>query len=141
MQNISAQPYYYDWKFVNSTLKLILKQNLYKIDSILSLFTDQNGEINTDEIVAEYSKMIDENGIVFGLKKYIDKTKVLKYIYTSVIVVISFLIFSVEDFNLIVTELKNMFFINGVPLTDNITLYYLKSYMIMDIFMKNLNAI
>lgn len=59
-------------KFVNSTLKLILKQNLYKIDSILSLFTDQNGEINTDEIVAEYSKMIDENGIVFDLKKYID---------------------------------------------------------------------
>lgn len=59
-------------KFVNSTLKIILKQNLYKIDSILSLFTDQNGEINTDEIVAEYSKMIDENGIVFDLKKYID---------------------------------------------------------------------
>lgn len=59
-------------KFVNSTLKLILKQNLYKIDSILSLFTDQNGEINTDDIVAEYSKMIDENGIVFDLKKYID---------------------------------------------------------------------
>ena len=59
-------------KFVNSTLKIILKQNLYKIDSILSLFTDQNGEINTDEIIAEYSKMIDENGIVFDLKKYID---------------------------------------------------------------------
>ena len=38
-------------KFVNSTLKIILKQNLYKIDSILSLFTDQNGDINTDEIV------------------------------------------------------------------------------------------
>ena len=59
-------------KFINSTLKIILKQNLYKIDSILSLFTDQNGEINTDEIVTEYSKMIDENGIVFDLKKYID---------------------------------------------------------------------
>lgn len=59
-------------KFVNSTLKIILKQNLYKIDSILSLFTDQNGDINTDEIVMEYSKMIDENGIVFDLKKYID---------------------------------------------------------------------
>lgn len=67
----------------------------------------------------------------FFLKKYIDKTKVLKYIYTSVIVVISFLIFSVEDFNLIITELKNMFFISGVPLTDNITLYYLKSYIIL----------
>lgn len=59
-------------KFINSTLKIILKQNLYKIDSILSLFTDQNGDINTDEIVMEYSKMIDENGIVFDLKKYID---------------------------------------------------------------------
>jgi len=65
----------------------------------------------------------------FLLKKYIDETKVLKYIYTSVIVVISFLIFSVEDFGNIITELKNMFFIGGVPLTDKITLYYLRSYM------------
>ena len=34
-------------KFINSTLKIIVKQNLYKLDSILGLFSDQNGEINT----------------------------------------------------------------------------------------------
>ena len=73
-------------KFVNSTLKIILKQNLYKIDSILSLFTDQNGDINTDEIVMEYSKMIDENGIVFDLKKYIDNDLVKTIIPDKILI-------------------------------------------------------
>lgn len=59
-------------KFINSTLKIILKQNLYKVDSILTLFTDKNGDINMQEIVEEYSKMIGDNGMVFDLKQYID---------------------------------------------------------------------
>lgn len=59
-------------KFINSTLKIILKQNLYKVDSILNLFTDKNGDINMQEIVEEYSKMIGDNGMVFDLKQYID---------------------------------------------------------------------
>ena len=59
-------------KFINSTLKIILKQNLYKVDSILALFTDKNGDINMQEIVEEYSKMIGDNGMVFDLKQYID---------------------------------------------------------------------
>lgn len=59
-------------KFINSTLKIILKQNLYKVDSILTLFTDKNGDINMQEIVEEYSKMIGDNGMFFDLKQYID---------------------------------------------------------------------
>lgn len=59
-------------KFINSTLKIILKQNLYKVDSILTLFTDKNGDINMQEIVEEYSKMIGDDGMVFDLKQYID---------------------------------------------------------------------
>ena len=74
-------------KFVNSTLKIILKQNLYKIDSILTLFADQNGDINTADIVTEYSKMIDENGIVFDLKKYIDNDFVKTFIPDKVLII------------------------------------------------------
>lgn len=59
-------------KFINSTLKIILKQNLYKIDSVLSLFADKNGDIDMNEIVNEYSKMIGEDGIIFDLKTYIN---------------------------------------------------------------------
>ena len=59
-------------KFINSTLKIILKQNLYKVDSILNLFTDQNGDININEIINEYSNMIGENGMIFDIKQYVN---------------------------------------------------------------------
>ena len=67
----------------------------------------------------------------FFLKKYIDKTKVLKYIYTSVIVVISFLIFNSLTMTQIFTELKNMFFLNNIPLVGPETLYYFRSYALL----------
>lgn len=79
-------------------------------------------------------------GLYFGLilviekkflKKYLDKTKVLKYIYTSIIVVISFLIFNAGSLNEIVIELKNMFGINNIPFSGPETIYYLKNYAVL----------
>ena len=67
----------------------------------------------------------------FFLKKYLDKTKVFKYLYTSVIVIISFLIFNCNSFNEIITGIKNMFMINKIPFTSNETIYYLKSNFIL----------
>ena len=65
------------------------------------------------------------------LKKYIDKTKILKYIYTLVIVVISFLIFNSESLGDITRELKNMFFINKIPFIGKESIYYLKNYLLL----------
>ena len=65
------------------------------------------------------------------LKKYLDKTKVLKYIYTSLIVVISFLIFNASSLSSIVVELKNMFGINKIPLVGPESIYYLKNYLVL----------
>lgn len=59
-------------KFINSTLKIILKQNIYKVDSILTLFADKDGDIDITNVVEEYSKMIGDQGIVFDLKQYVD---------------------------------------------------------------------
>ena len=67
----------------------------------------------------------------FLLKKYIDKTKVLKYIYTSVIVVISFLIFNSTTVNEIINSLKSMFLINDIPLVGRETLYYFRSNLVL----------
>ena len=67
----------------------------------------------------------------YFLKKYIDKTKVTKYVYTSIIVVISFLIFNANNTTEIITSLKNMFFINDIPLLGNETIYYLKSNLVL----------
>ena len=65
------------------------------------------------------------------LKKYLDKTKVLKYIYTSLIIVISFLIFNSNSLNEILIGIKNMFGISKIPLYGPETLYYLKNYAIL----------
>ena len=65
------------------------------------------------------------------LGKYLEKTKVLKYIYTLIIIIISFLIFSEESVPEIITNLKNMFFIRDIPLTSLETNYYLRSYLIL----------
>lgn len=74
-------------KFINSTLKILLKQNIYKIDGILGLFSDQNGDINVEEIVKEYSNMFDENGLIFDLKDYIDNEMIKSFIPNKVLVV------------------------------------------------------
>lgn len=74
-------------KFINSTLKIILKQNLYKVDSILNLFTDQNGDININEIINEYSNMIGENGMIFDIKQYVNNDIVKSIIPDKVLVI------------------------------------------------------
>ena len=50
-------------------LVLTSEKNIYKADTILNLFADQNGEINTSEIAREYANMIDEQGFAFDLRK------------------------------------------------------------------------
>ena len=65
------------------------------------------------------------------LGKYLEKTKVLKYIYTLIIIIISFLIFSEESVPEIITNLKNMFFIRDIPLTSLETNYYIRRYLIL----------
>ena len=75
--------------------------------------------------------MLDRSKIIKEVKKYLDKTKILKYIYTSLIVIISFMIFNTETTTDIFTNLKNMFFINNIPLLGKETIYYFRSYIII----------
>ncbi len=63
--------------------------------------------------------------------KYLQKTKLLKYIYTSIIVIISFLIFNTETIPSIIEYLGNMFFLNNLSLTSLETTYYLRSNLIL----------
>lgn len=58
-------------KFINSTLKIIVRQNTYKLDDILDLFTDEHGCINESIIIEEYSKVIGENGWVLDIRDFI----------------------------------------------------------------------
>jgi hypothetical protein len=74
-------------KFINSTLKILVKQNAYKVDSVLELFADKNGDINATEIVAEYANMIDDCGFIFDLKEYVDNDMIKSFIPNKVLVI------------------------------------------------------
>ena len=58
-------------KFINSTLKIIVRQNTYKLDEILDLFTDEHGCINENVIIDEYSKVIGDSGWVLDIRDFI----------------------------------------------------------------------
>lgn len=63
--------------------------------------------------------------------KYLNNTKVFKYIYTIVLVVISFVIFNCETIGDIKIFLSSMFGLNNLPLINTETLYYIRSYLVL----------
>ena len=63
--------------------------------------------------------------------KYLNKTKVFKYIYTTVLVVISFVIFNCETIGDIKIFLSSMFGFFNLPLVNSETLYYIRSYLVL----------
>jgi alginate O-acetyltransferase complex protein AlgI len=65
------------------------------------------------------------------LLKYLSRTRVLKYIYTLIIVIISFLIFNVNTTSEIFIGLKNMFFLSDIPLINNEITYQLRNYLVI----------
>jgi alginate O-acetyltransferase complex protein AlgI len=67
----------------------------------------------------------------FVLKKYLDKTHLIKYIYSLLLIIIGFLIFNSGSVNEILSSLKNMFFLSNIPVSDSITLFYFKNYIVL----------
>ena len=58
-------------KFINSTLKILIKQNTYKLDDMLCLFTDANGNIDESIIIEEYSKVIGDSGFILDIRDFV----------------------------------------------------------------------
>lgn len=59
-------------KLLNSTLKVLVKQNQHKLNGILDIFADENGEVNEDIIIEEYSKVLGDKGVVLDLRNFIN---------------------------------------------------------------------
>ena len=74
-------------KFINSTLKLLVKQNIHKVDNMISLFADANGELDADAILSEYSNIVGPDGLVFDLKDYVPNEMVRAMIPDKVLIV------------------------------------------------------
>lgn len=67
----------------------------------------------------------------YVLKDLLKKHKIFSHIYTFIIVIISFVIFNINDFNQILVFLKSMIGLNNIPFINSKTIYYLKSYFIL----------
>lgn len=74
-------------KMINATLKVIVKQNAYKIDSFLNMFVDQNGEINPQEVLMEYANQVDDNGLIIDIKQYVNNDTLRQILPNKVLVV------------------------------------------------------
>lgn len=74
-------------KFINSTLKLIVKQNIYKIDDMLELFADKDGEIDAEAVINEYANMLGDEGMVFDLKEHVNNPLVRGMLPDKVLVI------------------------------------------------------
>jgi hypothetical protein len=58
-------------KFINSTLKILVRQNTYKLDNIVDIFADEHGIIDENIIIEEYSKVIGESGFILDIRDFI----------------------------------------------------------------------
>lgn len=74
-------------RFINSTLKLLIKQNANKFDKYIYMFADENGEINAREVVESYAGMLGDDGWTFDLKQYITNDTIRDFIPNKVLII------------------------------------------------------
>ena len=63
--------------------------------------------------------------------KYLEKTKIFKYIYTVFFIIISFTIFNSNSLNEIINSLKNMFLLNNIEFINSETIYHIRNYIVI----------
>ena len=74
-------------KMINSTLKIIVKQNTWRADDMLKYFQDQNGEINFQEIIGEFANNIGDSGMTIDIRDYINNDFIKSYLPNKVLIV------------------------------------------------------
>ncbi len=61
----------------------------------------------------------------------LEKTKVIKYIYTIFLVIISFVIFNASSLNDVAMYIRNMFMLNNLELINFETMYHIRNYIVV----------
>lgn len=63
-------------RLMNATVKIIVNQNIDKLDGILELFADKNGIVDTDMIVCEYTKAFGSDKLIIDIRDFINNDMV-----------------------------------------------------------------
>ena len=74
-------------KMINATLKVLLKQNIHKVDGILKMFENECGEINPQDILIEYANQIDESGITIDIRDYVNNDTIRQMLPNKVLII------------------------------------------------------
>lgn len=74
-------------KLINSTLKIMVKQNTHKMDSLLGLFADENGNIDENIIIEEYSKVLGDQGVILDLRDFITNNTIKSILPNKALVI------------------------------------------------------
>lgn len=63
-------------RLINATVKIIINQNVDKLDGFMELFADTNGEIDIDMIIREYGKAFGTDKFVIDLRDFVENDMV-----------------------------------------------------------------
>ena len=59
-------------RFINATVKIIINQNIDKVDGFIDLFTDKDGFIDTDIIIREYGKAFGTDKLIIDMRDFVE---------------------------------------------------------------------
>ena len=63
-------------RLMNATVKIIVNQNVDKLDGVFELFSDKDGMIDTDMIVCEYTKAFGSDKLIIDIRDFINNDMV-----------------------------------------------------------------
>ena len=63
-------------RLMSATVKIIINQNIDKLDDLIGLFADKDGFIDTDMILREYGKAFGTDRFILDLRDFVDNDMV-----------------------------------------------------------------
>lgn len=63
-------------RLMNATVKIIINQNIDKLDDFMELFADKDGHIDTDMILREYGKAFGSDKFILDLRDFVENDMV-----------------------------------------------------------------
>jgi hypothetical protein len=63
-------------RLINATVKIIINQNVDKLDEFMELFADKNGYVDTDVIIREYGKALGTDKFILDLRDFVNNDMV-----------------------------------------------------------------
>lgn len=63
-------------RLMNATVKIMISQNIDKLDGVFELFADKDGLVDTDLIVREYGKAFGTDRFILDLRDFVENDMV-----------------------------------------------------------------